>query len=293
MKLKKYIFACLLLLVGLVGCYKEDDLNVELGVDNITPVDSEDPVDHYIYEFYQNYETVISYEYDSLDYQLEFTSLKEVTFVAPTDREVLSNGLSYLNEIFGGLYSDDFKKNFFPPKIFLVDSITSVDDDDEKIENLNAFHGSSYVALGEIRDGVEAYSDEVLAEAKIGVNMALWTGYLASNAKFVLPSTFAEVSDGFYEKTLTALEIDDVKEAGFWEGEYRWGGPWWNPVLETFTPENVDEDIQQFLTKIMSLTEAELLAEMEGYPLLEAKYFIIKNYIEDEFDFDIHDIGGH
>ena len=49
----KYITLTFLCLgIGLSGCYKEDTITSELGIDDLKPIDSSEPLDHYIYEFY-------------------------------------------------------------------------------------------------------------------------------------------------------------------------------------------------------------------------------------------------
>lgn len=48
-----------------------------------------------------------------------------------------------------------------------------------------------------------------------------------------------------------------------------------------------DRDAQEF-----DNTETEILDMMEGYPLLIEEYNILKDYVEENFGFDIHALGN-
>lgn len=65
-----YLPIILLATILLSGCYKHDDIKSSSEEKIIAvPEDSKDPLDKFIYEFYENYSSVIYYNYVTDDYQ--------------------------------------------------------------------------------------------------------------------------------------------------------------------------------------------------------------------------------
>ncbi|WP_430815966.1 hypothetical protein [Carboxylicivirga sp. RSCT41] len=298
----KLYFKYILLFVGMsvlfTACYKEDDIVAELAEDEKRPEPSDDPVDGYIYDFFKNYETYVFYNYDTLDYQWEFMDNHEVVFVEQSDRLLLEEGVNLLEAIFAGLYPDDFKKKHFPPYIFLADSINQTIYDGEL--NLASFKGTSFVALGRIGDNIADYTEEEIQEMKLSINLDLWRGYFVLNDKFKIPAEFGQVSEEYYGlNMLDHTGVDwwediDFYEYGFWKG---YGKPiyWWYPSWLSdpyYSPNDVNEDLDAYFEMIFTHTESELLAMIDGYPKMKAKYNILMEYVENNYGFNLHDVAN-
>lgn len=287
-----YIIAmCFCLAIGFSSCDNEDNISAALGIDDLKPVDSSEPLDHYIYEFYNQYDSYIIYQYDTLDYQWDFNTIKEVTFAKQKDKEVLFNGIKYMEKAFVNLYPEDFRKQYLPTKIFLADSINETNYQGH--DDIYSESGTAYVAIGKLRDGIEIISDEEFNKGKAAINYDFWMGYLRTNDKFTIPSAFHKPSEGYYHVNLKNLDENegvsqiDSKKYGFWadkKGNPKGGYTFWTPDEEI--------DVEQFFEKILSHSKEEMTSMMEGYPKLQAKYTILVNEIQKQFNFDIQSIGG-
>jgi len=290
-KFRYFTVICLFCATAFVGCDKEDNISSELGVNNLKPIDSSDPLDHYIYELYNNYGSYVLYEYDSLTYQWDFNSLKKVTFAQQKDKTVLLKGIQHIEDAFINLYPEDFRKQYLPTKILLADSINETGSNAK--EDKFSESGTAYLAIGRIRDGIEDISAEDFNQSKAAINYDFWMGYLVSIEKFSIPSAFYKPSEDLYHVNLKALSENasnssiDPKKYGFWADKYG------NPHTGSYyywTPDQ-DQDVEQFFEKILSHTKEEMTLLMEGYPKLQDKYNILVSHIQNQFHFDIQSIG--
>lgn len=50
-------------------------------------------------------------------------------------------------------------------------------------------------------------------------------------------------------------------------------------------------DIAQFVKEITSSTREEMLAKMEGYPILYNKYIVLTNFFKEKYGIDLQAIG--
>lgn len=293
----KYILFLVGMSVFFTACYKEDDIFAELAEDEKKPDPGTDPVDIYVSDFYENYETYVMFEYDTLDYQWEFTEKHEVVMVKQSDRVILEQGVNLLDDVFAGLYPDDFKKDHFPPHIFIADSINETSWDGEL--DLPSFYGTSYIAIGRIGEDIADYTDEDIQEIKLSINKNLWRGYFVLNDKFKMPSTFGQISEEWYGTDMwdyTGVdwwEDIDFYEYGFWHG---YGQPifWWDPSWLSdpyYAPDNVDQDLDAYFEMIFTHSESEILEMIEGYPKMEAKYNTLISYVEENYGFNLHDVA--
>lgn len=295
----KYIIILgILLAFSLSGCYDEDTITSELGIDNLKPIDSNDPVDHYIYEFYTKYGTYIHYTYDTVNYQWDFSELRDdIFYTEQKDKDVLLKGLQYMETVFANLYTEEFKKNHFPVKILLAKSID--EDGYYGDKNIIADYSTPFLGLGRIQEGIEDTSEEDLQEAKFKINYKFWHGYLMANGKIQIPDAFFEVSREFHSQNLrlivTTSDIDpdpsrlNPHNFGFFFNRQRFdytsGKYYWAPSRE--------EDVEQFFEMILSHTKTELDEIMEDSQKLQDKYTILTNYIKETFNFDIQAVAGY
>ena len=104
------------LLLGFNACSDEDDIhvNVEDSWYNLED-DPSDPVQHYIYQFYKDYQTIIIKDPEVEDYRYNFKRKNNIKVVAPVqEAALLTKGLDMVKDIFIEVYPESFKKKYFP-----------------------------------------------------------------------------------------------------------------------------------------------------------------------------------
>ena len=90
------------------SCYKDEDIDGKIPEPKYKVEDSDDPVDHYIYEFNQQYGNYILYEYQEVDYKWNMNTLLDVTLVKQKERPILNEGIQYMKQVLFDDYSDEF-----------------------------------------------------------------------------------------------------------------------------------------------------------------------------------------
>ena len=111
----KKLILLICMLAGMSSCYHEDALIVPEQPDkyNILTDDPSDPTQHFIYQFYQKYQTVIITNPTEADYKFNFTANNGIKITAPEQKqEIIDDGIEFLQKVLLNLYSDSFlKKN--------------------------------------------------------------------------------------------------------------------------------------------------------------------------------------
>ena len=111
----KKLILLISLLAGMSSCYHEDALVIPDQTDkyNILKDDPSDPTQHFRYQFYQKYRTVIITNPTGADYEFNFTSDNGIKITPPEqNKEVINEGIDFLQRTLLDLYPDDFlKKN--------------------------------------------------------------------------------------------------------------------------------------------------------------------------------------
>ncbi len=293
----KYFSIVIILVLLITGCYKHDEISSELGEPVLEPKDNpNDPVDHFIYDFYKNYGVFIQYDYDTVDYQWDMRSRNLNTYPLQKDKEIIKDGLEYLDKIFFSQYSDEFKKNHFPVKILLADSINIVWSGENILDRISNY-GLSNIAVGRIREGIAELDSDSLNILKGSINADFWAGYLFSHDKYNLPYTFFKISEDYYGQNLYNLEENedvagpdiDMKSYGFWAN---YNSPEKDPENSWFAPDT-QIDIWQFINMITSHTKDEMDQLMSGYNKMKDKYNYIIDYTKEHFGVDLQEIGNN
>ncbi len=292
-----YLPIILLATILLSGCYKHDDINSSSEEKIIAvPEDSKDPLDKFIYEFYKNYNSVIYYNYVQDDYQWNMDKRNDNIYTPQKDKYMLDEGIVYLKKVFLDAYDDEFKKNHFPPAIFLAQRI-DVDEDAVQIEDATSYYGISHLAIGKIRNGIENLSNEELIEAKASINADFWGGYLFKCGKINIPDAFYDISKKYYQTNLLRLSENsgkakseiDIRSYGFWQEDPSWA---WGGDSYMFTPKKHD-DIISFVKLITTHTAEEMDALLGDFSRLREKYNILTKYVKEDFGVDLQEIGNH
>jgi hypothetical protein len=311
--MKKYIILSAITALFLSSCYREAGIRAELDEPRYVIEDSDDPLDHAIYEIYRKTGIYILYRYELNDYLWDLGSLYNSSnrLTMQADRATLLEALDYLDKVLFHIYPDDFKREFFPLKIFLADSIDL--SGTTAREDLISASGREYIAIGRLRAGGIPSTPAELVAATGTLNAYLWANIIVKNRLFVLPPAFAEMSSAFYganyryvkgqQQGVAATAIPyptpgELMDEGFWEIDQFYTGnfPVQNPstgVYNTYAMmPSYEGDIYQFVQMITTRGEAELAALMEGHEKIQAKYALVIQSIKEQCGIDLQEIGN-
>lgn len=310
---KTYIKQIIGLLVAILlvsSCYREKPINSEIGKPLYTIEDSDDPLDHLIYQVYKESDVQILYDFDPkvarwnlgsilgaagsggsyVPFDLEDT--EKVSYIKPN--------LDRIIEDFFDQYPVDFQRKYMPLRIFLCDTIVKT-----ASSQYVTYYGIDNMAINLFTPGekdhlsteytkpVVADIDEYYSKISGKLHSALFAFLFTFREE--APNQFVQFSQGLYGKRLRSdLGLQqqgdndfDVKTLGFWSAS-----------PDTFYDDNLvmhkePEDIAEYVERMVGYTEAENMAEMEGYAVMINKYNALRNYIKEAFGFDLQEIGNN
>ncbi len=286
----------LYILVGFMfsSCYKEEDIKGETPEPKYHLEDSDNPLDHYIYEFNKENGNYILYDYTEMDYKWNMSILLDTRLVKQTNREILEKGIPYMREVLFDDYSTDFKRKYFPFKILMADSIY-VEKNGIVYGDEAADGGLSFLAIGKIRSGIDTISNDSLLKRKGEVQATFWAYFLYNNEMLKLSNAYWNISNEYYGVNLKMLDNNsklkpdevDVKKYGFWDR---------NRASDSgerycIAPDKT-LDIYQFIQMIVTHTAEEMEKLMAGYDKLKDKYYLLINQLKDVYGVDIQAIGN-
>lgn len=283
-----YIIPLFLLLF--LGCHEEDNIKAELqtGKYDLTD-DPNDPVQHFIYNLYQKSGVVLVTHPDTSDYVYNFHNPNPIHLIAPgQDKEVLQKSIQFISEVFFDLYDDDFKKNYFPFTVLLADKIQWWAFDEYDL--FNAYASTSFVAIANINDDLFTLDEATKRLYRGDINAALWCSYMFSRDTWKVRGAFYEVCQGLHGAPMDSYTVEDgileAREYGFIS---------FDPMTSDMEdPEDcylnfptMEMDVQLFIQFLFSSTREELDEFMEEYPLIEEKYKILRESIQESVNIDI------
>ncbi|MCT4647730.1 MAG: hypothetical protein N4A74_22265 [Carboxylicivirga sp.] len=267
-----------------VSCYEEEILNVEPGKPLYEVKDSDDPLDHQIYDLYKRFNTIIRYDFD--DQEVKYNVVKSLTaddisgiVELQEDKAILLDGVEFVEQIFLTTYSGLIDNSWLPFKILLAKKINEENEWVGLRENLDAYAGINILVVGNITSDLKELSSAQIKKAKEAIHGNFWGVYLFKNERIQIPESFFEVSDGKYGDS-----TDDPNAEGFW---------YINDVFEVwgnYGPDR-DMDVRQFFGKIITTPYEDLKEILEANPKLKTKYTILVNHMKSEYDLDIQAIG--
>ncbi len=210
-------------------------------------------------------------------------------------KDTLMMGYNVLKKVFIDLYNDEFKQKYFPFRIFLAHTLNYSESSRFRRDQIS-YYGQSFLAMGKIRKGINELTGEELNEFKGAINAKFWGGYLNINNKYKIPESFFEVSSKFYKINLRNLEENVGKKNidisyytyGFCEADRKGLGEVENKYK--MGPDQ-DQDIEDTMKAIVSLSKTELDNAMESHPLLRQKYDILVSYFKEQLGIDITKIA--
>lgn len=278
----------------LVSCYNDENIKGEESQPKYIVEDGDEPVDHFIYQFYQKYDAFILYNYESIDYIWNMSTLLDVKLVKQENKAILNEGVKYMDKVLFKYYTDDFKKRYFPFKILMADSV-QVAQSAVWYKDETACAGLSYMGIGKIRSGISEIAPDSLVFLRGKMHATLWGNFLYNNEMIDFPEAYWKISSEYYGTNLkqidgnSSLKPDqvDTRKYGFWDRDRtRDSG---NSYC--MAP-NRTQDISQFINMITTHTAAEMEALIAPYDRLKDKYYLLINQIKDEYGVDIQAIGN-
>lgn len=270
----KYIILAIISLM-LFSCYNEDDIVVEKGENKYNLQDSDDPVEKYRYNFYNDFGSVILYDYALSDYTWNITHTYFATFeLEKVKDENKAAGLDYAKKVFLEAYPENFKKKFFPFKILLAESLQAYDWMVDGMVDYHAKGGKGFLCIGRVNDNVGTLTKEDLYTARAGVNTEFWMTYMFGFNRFKIPDSYYAVSEAYYDQELTEGVIEDY---GFVWADTSWGTYFPGPYL----------DLKTFIEYIFAHTNKEMQDLCNKYPKIKQKYDILVYAMKDQFGYDL------
>ena len=286
----KVLYIIPLFLLLLLSCHDEDTIKAELQAGKyVITDDPNDPVQHFIYNFYQKYGVVILTNPDSSDYVYNFDKPNLIRVTPPKqDKQLLETGLQYLSEVFFDIYDDSFKKSYFPFTVQMADQISGFVIDWYEPQNIYANTG--LIVVANINEELSSLDEETKHINRGEINAALWCNHLLPREAWRVRSAFYEPSKDYYDEfafdSYTVEEgIIEAREAGFIS---------FDPNSDTEDPEDCflyipskETDVLLFIQFIFSSTQEEVEELMEEYPIIEEKYKILQASIKEYMNIDI------
>ena len=289
------LMMCLVAGSLLQSCYQDEDISAKLEEPRYTVEQGDHPLDQFIYQYYQDNNSYILYNYDKVDYKWNLTKTLPLELVEQPDKDLLNKGVECLKKTWMDFYTPEFQKQYFPYKILLADSV-KIPSDVFGIRDTVAFGAINYLAFGRIRPAMNSYTASDLKKIAGEVNGIFWGVQLYNYHRITIPEAFFMVSgEDLYDENLYNLrteqeDADDVtpdqRKYGFWD--YIDDGS-----SDHYMSPSKDEDIYAFVRMICSHTTEEMNALMASYPKLEDKYQILTSYISEIYGVDLQAIGDH
>ena len=278
-----------LLAASVTSCYKEDPLTPDNDTPKYVIEDSEDPAQHYLYGFWQNTGVYVLSEYDDVDYLWNVNSISnyEITRIEPG---VLGDAVEYLRNVLTEVYGNDFVKKYFPFKILLAGQISDFMSTAEDADDMVCGYGRSYLAIGRLRSDILSAMTETQTLENLGkIHGVLWGNFIYENNLVTIPESFFTPSQEYYGANLYNVFDDEpvetmIKHAGMWF----YAEP---PDYYAMAPEEAG-DVAGFVEMILTHTEEEMRAEMEGYDILLIKYNALIDAVKDACGVDLQALGN-
>lgn len=295
----KKLILLISLLAGMSSCYNEDALVIPDEPDkyNILQDNPTEPTQHFIYQFYQKYQTVIITNPTEADYKFNFTSDNGIKITAPEQKKgIIDGGIDFLQKVLLDLYPDDFLIKNLPFSILLAQQVQMASYGETTI--MNCYASGSFIALSNVTSGLETMSREDFIRIRADVNAIFWAKYMSE-----VRGLFT-ISDAFYEAS-EEVEPDLYSPDWFYFGYeatpyntdfYQYGlisydpdrsyiddDPEW-PFYSLYAPSK-ETDLSQWMRFVFEKTPAELEEICNKYPVMKKKYDVIREaMLENGFD---------
>ena len=279
------------------ACYPEEEkIQAELGEDDFTPKDSSDPLDKAVFEFYNQYQSKLLYDFTEKFYnhRFIFRASTKYKIVLQKDREILVKGIEHLKKHFMAYYPESFRQEYFPPYFLLADSIRL----SGKELYADAKSNTSFVALGRVRTGIDEMSEADLKKSKEELHSTFWSEYMIGVNKLTIDSKFYEISSDYYtdgRENLSDISgcggdaVIKLNKYGFWADSKQRKRPVCSDKPRA--PSRV-LDLYLFIKRIISTNENNMKRILDNHLRLRQKYDILIAYFKDHYGVDLQSIGN-
>ena len=281
----KTINICLLTLLvySMTACSGNDDIkDVRPWQNEYDLPQGKSDADERIMDYYERFGTCILYEYTYLDCRYELNIDESYSYNLPNPKYV-GDMLDLLEEIWFDFYPEAFHKEFMPLKIMLAEYFAA-----ENYYGSTSLYlslsGPSCIGIGFCSDTLRKLSPAVKLEFKNKLQEALWLDWLE---KLDAPDDFFAVSDYSYEADDDPSSKNYARNRGFVEydsSEWSTSGDWTTGELDAET------DLQSFIIGMVTRSSEDWSADLE-WPLVKQKYDLLKNWLQETYDFDLQKIG--
>lgn len=266
----KNILIILALSLTICSCNKNEDLGEIVVEDKYIPVLQDTDYNKTIFDFYNQHNTSIIYEFDKTIYDWAIVgdgSNDHDTLIYIQNKDVLSRSLDFVINDWLGVYQEDFLKEKLPRRILLLDSIERVNEKGPSGEFFMARAGINYVAVAHMGDSFDLFNKQDL---KNELNAVFIGDYLIANQLLKIPSKFYDVSGlELYNQYRSGASFNDN---GFFN-QYRNFRLYWNfPKKE--------KDVRDYIDFYFNTPVDQVAVEIGAYPKMMEKYEIIKDFIE-------------
>lgn len=251
----------ILLAFTLFSC-SEDDLTPTDPVD-LSGIDQSTELGRSIYSIYEQYGSVVKYQYDTIDYRSLITGYTSVTMIQQEDPEVIATSVDFAKEFFFDLFSEELLTQYAPRNVLLADTIK--DDFNRDDKRPVAFARYNYIAITGFNSDWTGLSESQKEDRKKQIKIAFVRDFLIGENYMSVPDKFSRVSHEHYNSNSIWSGFMDY---GFWQIG------WW-------VPEDPAEDFANYIEKIGTTSHEDILEEIEGYPLMQQKYTEVLAWLED------------
>ena len=287
----KKLILLICMLAGMSSCYHEDALIVPEQPDkyNILTDDLSDPTQHFIYQFYQKYQTVIITNPTEADYKFNFTANNGIKITAPEQKqEIIDEGIEFLQKVLLNLYSDSFLKKNLPFSILLSEEVRMASYGETTI--MNCYASSSFIALGNVSSSLKTMTDEEFVKIRADVNASFWAKYMSEvRGLFTISDAFYEASEEV-EPKLYRFKGTDPNEIDFYKygvitySENSYIDEDWPDFNSIYAPLK-SEDLAQWMNFVFEKTPAAIQEICDKYPLMKKEYDVLREaMLENGFD---------
>lgn len=262
-------------------------LDAELGKPRFDIKDSDDPVDHKIYEIMRNTGIQVVYEYLERDYLWNLgaaASPRFDTLIKVKERPDLAATLDYLDKALLSHYPESFLRKYVPVYIFVADSVYNT----SRKRLFPAYLGRNYLAVGDCdAERLATFTPAQLKERRGILNGLVWE-FITSHALVEMPDEFFKPSEEYYEMRVKQSDDKefDARKYGFWTTDLTA-----MKYTDDMGPDRAT-DVNHFVKAITSMSQTEIEQAMTGFPLMQAKYNVLTGFVRNELGIDLQAIGN-